>query len=221
MGQGMVLVVVVVTAMFVAIVVGAYFLVRILANKFNTQRDSWAMEADELKLNVERSANPFDKKMAGTRDGRKVSVEFYKMPTDDEGSFDEYAAVEVQITKPLAFSFEISKPEMLSQRAAMFFGNDNETGHEFFDKAFHVTCSDIDSLTAVLNVEMLDGENSTFLTDLMSARKKYHRVGITDQLVRLGVRATIGDSQAVEATIKKAIYLSERFEAAYDRYAKV
>ena len=51
--------------------------------------------------------------------------------------------------------------------------------------------------------------------DLMAARKKYHRVKATDSLISLSsLTADLDDASPIEPTLKKAIYIAERFEAA-------
>ena len=178
--------------------------------------------ADDLRLTVSRSGHPLYKKLTGKRGDRDVTVEPFGVFTGDSEnpSTDDYASVEVRFAQPLGFALEITKHEMLYQRVANFFASsDDKIGHEPFDKVFKIECSHMPSLLELLNVEMLDGETPTLLTDLMTARKKYHRVKVTDNSVCLGVRADIGDSSPIEPAITKAIYLAERFETATRKLA--
>jgi hypothetical protein len=222
LGQGMLLIGLVLIVILALVAGGAYVFVRVLASIINKRRDSWESAAAELKLTVDRSRNSLLKRLTGKRGDRDVMVEPFAVFTGDseDPSTDDYASVEVRFTQPLGFALEITKHEMLYQRVANFFASsDDKIGHEPFDKVFRIECSHMPSLLGLLNVEMLDGETPTLLTDLMMARKKYHRVKVTDKSVCLGVRADIGDSSPIEMTIAKAIYIAERFEAAARRLA--
>jgi hypothetical protein len=66
----------------------------------------------------------------------------------------------------------------------------------------------------LLNVEMSDGDHTTLVGELMAARKKYHRVKVTDSSICLGVMAELGNSTEIEAAIASATNIAERFEFA-------
>lgn len=212
-GKGILMFVGILLVTIGGVAVGGYVLVRLIAAVFNNRRDKWEGAGSELGLAPDGSSGGVVKRLTGARDGRGVTVEFYAVQTG-ETSTDDYAAVEVPIKASFAFSFEIKRPEMFYQKVAGFFSKDDRIGHEPFDDAFDIESSDRISLIELLNIEMLDGENSNLIGDLMAARKKYHRVKVTDTAICLGVRADIGDSGPIEPTIKKAIYIAERFEKA-------
>lgn len=207
---------VLVLVIFVLVGIGSYLAIRVIAHMFNSRRDSWVSGAEELGLSVDASAGGITKKMSGKRGDRDVTITHFAVQKSQYSS-DDYAAVEIAIRKAFPFSFMITKPELFYQRVANFFTSDDEIGHEDFDKAFEIECSDTRSMMELLNIEMLDGENSTLIGDLMGARKKYYRVKVSDRSVCLGVRADLGDSTAIEPAIQRAIYLANRFEAAAER----
>lgn len=220
MTQGLLMAGVFLIVLFALIGLGSYFFLRIYAGMINSRRDSWASAADDLDLKVDETKPYLIKEMSGVRDGREISVTHYAVQTGEYTS-DSYAAVELPITAPFIFSFELAKPEFAYQKVAEATGLfDDQTGHESFDKAFRIQCSDMPSLLELLNVEIPDGQSPTLLTDLMLARKRYHRVKISDTKVCLGVRADLGDSDPIEETIDKATYLVGRFEAAAGKFAQ-
>lgn len=195
-------------------VVGGYILVRVLAGIINRRRDSWELAARELGMSIDHPSGGLNKDMIGKRDGRSVRVTRYSVPRGKYSAY-HYAAVEVSMQLPTPFSFEIKRPEMFYQQVASFFSEDTAVGHEPFDKAFTVETSDTPSLMELLNVEMLDGENSNLIGDLLAARKKYHRVKATDNLISLSsLMSDLSDASPIEPTLQKAINIAERFEKA-------
>lgn len=213
LGEGMALMVAILIVTFLAMGVGAYIFIRVLAGVINGRRDIWERAAAELGLAIDHSSGAINKDMTGVRDGRSIRISRYAVPRG-ESSYDQYAAVEVSMELPLNFSFEITRPEMFYQKVASFFSEDTSIGHEPFDKAFLVETSDTPLLLQLLNAEMLEGENSNLIGDLMAARKKYHRVKATDKTITLGVRAELDDTSPIGPTLEKAIYIAGRFEKA-------
>lgn len=214
LGSGMALMVAVLVGTLVVLGIGGYILVRVLAGIINQRRDSWELSARELGMSIDHAPGGLNKDMIGTRDGRSVRVTRYSVPKG-EHSADHYVAVEVSMQLPLAFSFEIKRPEMFYQHVASFFSEDTAIGHEPFDKAFTIETSDTPSLMELLNVEMLDGENSNLLGDLMAARKKYHRVKATTSSLSLSsLMADLTDESPIEPALQRAILIAERFEKA-------
>lgn len=214
LGAGMALMVAVLVGTLVVLGIGGYILVRVLAGIINQRRDSWELSARELGMSIDHASGGLNKDMIGTRDGRSVRVTRYSVPKG-EHSADHYVAVEVSMQLPLAFSFEIKRPEMFCQQVASFFSDDVDIGHEPFDKAFSVETSDTPSLMELLNVEMLDGENSNLIGDLMAARKKYHRVKATTSSLSLSsLMADLTDASPIEPALQRAILIAERFEKA-------
>lgn len=210
MGLGTLLIVIMMAA-------GSYLFIRVIASHLNSRRDSWTATSTSLGLSPDQSRGVMLKTLTGNRGKHVVTVEPFAVPTGRYSS-DAYAAVEVKFETPLDFSVQISKPEMLYQKVAGFFNsNESEIGFDIFDKAFHVECSHLPSLQQLLNTEMLDGHSSTLLTDLMLANKKYYRVKMTDRSICLGVRAELTDTEIIEATIEKAIYLADRVAEARRR----
>ncbi len=213
-GEGMVMLVIVMVVIIAGTAIGGYIFVRVLAGIINQRRDSWELSARELGMSIDHPSGGLNKDMMGTREGRSVRVTRYSVPKG-EHSADHYVAVEVSMQMPIAFSFEIKRPEMFYQHVASFFSEDTTIGHEPFAKAFTVETSDTPSLMELLNVEMLDGENSNLIGDLMAARKKYNRVKATESSVSLSsLMADLTDASPIEPTLKKAINIAERFEKA-------
>ena len=214
LGAGMAMMVAILVVTFVALGIGGYIFVRVLAEIVNKRRDIWEKAAKDLGLSIDQASGAINKDMTGTRDGRSVRVSRYAIPRG-ESSYDQYAAVEVSMQLPLSFSFEIKRPEMFYQRVANFFSEDADIGHEPFDKAFSIETSDTPSLMELLSVEMLDGENSNLIGDLMAARKKYHRVKATTSSLSLSsLMADLTDASPIEPALQRAILIAERFEKA-------
>ena len=213
-GEGMVMLAVMVVVIIAGTAIGGYIFVRVLAGIINQRRDSWELSARELGMSIDHASGGLNKDMIGTREGRAVRITRYSVPRGEHSAY-HYAAVEVSIILPIGFSFEIKRPEMFYQHVASFFTEDTTVGHEPFDKAFTIETSDTPSLMELLNVEMLDGENSNLIGDLMSARKKYHRVKATDNLISLSrLMADLTDASPIEPTLQKAISIAKRFEQA-------
>lgn len=213
-GEGMVMMAVMMVLIIVGTAVGGYIFVRVLAKMINQRRDSWELAAAELGMSIDHASGGLNKDMIGTRDGRSVRITRYSV-SRGEYSADHFAAVEVAINAPFDFSFEIKRPEMLYQHVASFFSEDATIGHEPFDKAFTIETSDTPSLMNLLNVEMLAGENSNLIGDLMAARKRYHRVDATDRMISLSSMTTaIEDAGPIEPTLQRAIQIAKRFEQA-------
>jgi hypothetical protein len=193
--------------------VGAYVAVRLIAVVWNSRRDQWESPVAELGLTVDRSAPALQKPFIGDRRGHTVRVEYFSIPKS-RYSVTPCASAEVSFKKPLGFSLEITKPEWLHQKAANLVDSSRETGHELLDNAFRVRCSHTPSLMKLLNLEMMDGQNTTILNDLLMATRRYHRVWVTDRSVTLGLKAEPGTAEPINAAIEQAIYLIERFDAA-------
>jgi hypothetical protein len=192
---------------------GGYLFVRILASTLNSRRDSWEGSAHDLGFVVDRSAAAVYKPFSGERAGRKVTVSHFAVPRG-EHSADDYAAVEVSILPSLTFSFKIEKPEMLQIIAGLLGTDGPETGHDIFDKVFRVSSLNMPSLNAMLNVEMLDGQSPTLLTDLLLATKRFYRVKVNERSVTIGVKADFSRSDLIAPAIDRAVYLAERVEEA-------
>lgn len=213
-GAGMAMMLAILLVTMAVVGIGGYIFLKLFAGMINQRRDSWELAADQAGLSVDHASGGINKDMIGTRDGRSIRITRYSVPKG-KYSADHYVAVEVSINVPLNFSFEIKRPEMFYQKVASFFSEDTEIGHEPFDKAFSVETSDTPSLMELLNVEMLDGENSNLIGDLMAARKKIHRVMATDNSISLSSITTgIGDAGPIEPTLQRAILIAERFEKA-------
>ncbi len=194
--------------------IGGYIFVRVLAGIVNKRRDSWELAARELGMSIDHPSGGLNKDMIGTRDGRSVRITRYSVPKGKSSAY-HFAAIEVSMQLPIAISFEIKRPEMFYQHVASYFSEDTTIGHEPFDKAFTIETSDTPSLMELLNVEMLDGENSNLIGDLMTARKKYHRVNATDSVISLSsLMSDLTDASPIEPTLQKAINIAERFEKA-------
>lgn len=199
---------------FVVIGGGAYLFLRVFASLLNSRRDSWESSAQDLGLQVDRNAGTIYKPFTGMRKGKSVTVSHYAVMRDED-SADDHVEVKTSLAFALPFSFAIEKPEMFYQKVVAFFSpNDDDIGHEIFDKRFKVECSDVGDFNALLNVELSGGDSPTLLTDLLLAAKRFHRVKIDDSSVKLGFRADFSDSASIEPVIEKAIYLAERIEAA-------
>lgn len=213
-GGRMLMIAIFIVLFIVGSVGGGYIFIRILARMINKRRDSWELSARELGMSVDHAPGKFNKDIIGTRDGRSIRISRYSIPKS-RYTADTYAAVEVSMQLPLNLTFEIKRHEMLYQKVASFFTGDEAVGHEPFDKAFDVEMSDTPSLMELLNVEMLDGENSNLIGDLMAARKKYHRVRATETSITLSsLTENLDDASPIEPTLKKAITIAERFEKA-------
>lgn len=219
LGSGMAMFFVMLVVTLIVLGVGGYIFVRVLAGIINQRRDSWELAAAELGLSVDHTTGPINKDMIGTRDGRSVWISRYSVPRG-EYSADHYVAVEISINVPFDFSFEIKRPEMFFQQVASFLSEDTTIGHEPFDKAFTIETSDTRSLMELLNVEMLDGENSNLIGDLMAARKKHHRVKATDLVVSLSsLTPDPGDTTPIKPTFQRAVLIAKRFEQAARKIA--
>ena len=214
LGEGIALTFAILLGTTAVLGIGGYIFLRVLAGMINQRRDRWELAAAELGMSVDHVTGGLNKDMIGTREGRSVRITRYSVPKSKYSAYT-YAAVEVSMQMPIAFSFEIKRPEIFYQQVVSFFSEDATIGHEPFDKAFTVETSNTPSLMELLDVEMLDGENSNLIGDLMAARKKYHRVKATDSLISLSsLTADLDDASPIEPTLKKAIYIAERFEAA-------
>ena len=199
-----------------AVVVGAaaYFGLKIFASFLNSRQSSWEASAAGLGLSVDRSAAGIYKPLTGERNGRKLVVSYYSV-VRDEDSFDDHAAAEVALQHAVPFSFEICKTEMWIKRLAEDLNfRDPDTGHKIFDRAFDSSASDISSLNFLLNVEMLDGQTPTLLTDLRLTAKRFFRVKVTDKSVTVGSEADLSDAKQIEPAIERALYLADRVETA-------
>lgn len=213
-GAGIALTFAILLGTMVVLGIGGYIFLKVLAGMINQRRDSWELAASELGLSIDQSSGPINKDMIGKRDGRSVRISRYSVQKS-KYSADNYAAVEVSMQLPLSFSFEIKRPEMFYQQVASFFSEDTTVGHEPFDKAFDVETSNTPSLMELLNVEMLDGEYSNLIGDLMAARQKHHRVKVTPSLISLSsLMDDITDASPIEPTLKKAMVIAQRFEQA-------
>lgn len=213
-GEGMGMLVVMMVVIIAGTAIGGYIFVRVLAGTINQRRDSWELSARELQMSIDHASGGLNKDMIGTRDGRSVRVTRYSVPKG-EHSADHYVAVEVSMQMPIAFSFEIKRPEMFYQQVASFFSEDTTIGHEPFDKAFTIETSHTPSLMELLNVEMLDGENSNLIGDLMAARKKHHRVKATNTTISISsLMVDLTDASPIEPTLKRAMNIAQRFEKA-------
>lgn len=210
MTLGILLTIAIVLLTLVLVGVGAYFGLRIIASVLNSRRDTWESIAGRLGMTVDRNAASLRKPMSGIRGDYTVTVSYFAVQRS-ENSYDDYAAVEVPMTQPIDFTLRIEKTELFYQKVADFFSDTVETGHDAFDKVFRTESSKSTVLNQLLNVEMLDGESPTLLTDLMHAQKRYYRVIITDKSVTLGVRTDVGETEPIEKMITKVIYLIDRF----------
>ena len=204
--------------------VGAYVLLRIFASLYNSRQSGWESSAAPLGLSVDRNVLGMSKPLVGERDGVPVKVTYYTInPRATAGgayNADDCAQVEVPLKTPIPFSFEISRKEAFYQKvASKMFDYGELTGHEPFDDVFKTESSDMSSIQSLLNVEMLDAESSTLLTDLMNAAQKYQRVILTDRAVTLGIKAEFGQSELIAPVIDRAIYLASRVERASQQLA--
>lgn len=214
MAQGMLLMAVLFILTLVLCGVGGYFFLRHMIRWVKKGHAVWESTADELKLTVDNSSGPKIKPMSGTRNGRMVTVEHITIPYSDGSNTDHHAMVEVHFTTPLALSFEIKTSEKLHKMLAGLIKRNDETGREAFDAVFKAVSSDDNALFELLNIEMLDGQSTTLMTDLMLARKKAYIIKINNTLIGLRIRAGLGDSKLIEPTIGEAMYLADRFEKA-------
>jgi hypothetical protein len=217
MTRGLVYIGILMVLVFGLVGVGAYLFLRLLARLIKTRQDSWAIMADQLGFTVDALGAGIHKDMSGTRDGHAFKVSRFAVQRT-ENSADDYAAVEITFDAALPFSFKLEKAEMFYQRVGAFF-SEGETGHDPLDKAYKIETSDTNELMHLLNVEMLDGETPTLLTDLMSAQKTFYRVIVTDHSVCLGVKVDLGDAAPIEPAIKRDIYLANRIKAAVKKRA--
>ena len=211
--KGMLMIALIMVGTLIMVGIGAYVAVRLIAVVWNARRDQWEGPAAELGLTVDRSAAALQKPFIGERAGRPVKVEFFSIPKS-RYSVTPCVSAEVSFEKPLGFSLEMTRPELLYQKAANLVDSSRETGHELLDNAFRIRCSHIPSLMNLLNLEMMDGQNTTLLNDLLMAAKRYHRVRLTDKSVTLGLKAEPGTAGPINGAIEQAVYLVKRFEAA-------
>lgn len=217
--QGMATIAVMFIVSFVLIVIGGYVFVRIIAHVLNTYQNNWENSAKPLGLSVDKKAGGPYKPLVGERNGARISITHFSINprTTSVGvvSVDHCALVEVMLTPPLDFSFRTYRREtFLEESVAQMVDESDQVGHEFFDHVFKTGCSDLGSLRSLLNVQIMDAESSTILTDLVLAAKKYVRVVLTDRSLSLGIEAEFGDSELIEPVIAKAIYLASRVQRA-------
>lgn len=219
--QGMILAGVVIIASLVLAVVGFYFLLRILRGVLDRRRDRWEKMARALGLTVEntRPAKGVYKPLTGERDGLKLEINYYsinpQISTSGGYSADDCVEVRVFHAPPLNFSFDLARREMLYQKVGAFFNSSEDgIGHEALDKVFEIKSSNKPALVQLLEVEMLDRESSTLLTDLMLVAKKYNRVQISESFVTLGIKTDFSQPDLIESMIDKAIYLVSRVDSA-------
>lgn len=213
MRQGMLLMIVVMIIVFAGLGVGAYFFIRILASIVNRRRDEWEMIGTELGLTPDHKSGPINKDLVGTIDGLDVVVSRFAVPRG-EYSADQYASVQVMHGVSFPFSFKVERIEMLYQKVASFFAENDEIGHDAFDKVFRSESSNTISLLQLLNTEIPGGETATLLNDLMITQKSVHRIIVTDSSVTISVRFETNDTDLIRKCFAKAKYLAERLTAA-------
>jgi len=203
---------------FAVLGAGAYVFVRVLAKLINSRRNEWEDAAKSLHLEPDRSQGSVQKDLVGRRDGGSIRVSYYAVMRSEQSS-DPHASAEVSISPGFDHTFEISKLEMLYQRVAEMFDMTSGLGIDIFDKAFSVTSSDPKSLRDLLLLELPAGESPTLMTDLMHARKRFHRVLLTDSSATIGIEARSDQTDLIESAIERAIYLAKRAEAARSKLA--
>lgn len=196
---------------------GAYVLVRITASVLNARRDGWEKAGKALNLDTDKSQPSVQKDLIGVRDGRSVRVSYYAVMRTEHSS-DPYAAAEVGISPGFDHSFEITKHEMLYERVAEYLNPGADI--DVLNEGFTVEASDTAALRKLLLLEVPGGESPTILTDLMHARKRFHRVRLTDRGAVIGVKATSAETDRIETAINRAAYLAQRLEAARSILAK-
>ncbi len=212
-GWGMVMMVAILLGILILVSAGAYLFLRVFASLYNSRQRTWDSAADDLGLTIDTSKQSLHKDFLGNREGFDIRVSRYPVPRG-ESSWDDHVAVEVTLSEPFDFSFEIAKPEMAWQIARDFFADAHETGIGYLDKAFTVKCSHMPSLVELLTADISDAESTNLVNDLMRAKKNFFRVIFTGRTVTLGAKADIGDAAAANRIIEKAVDLAKRVYAA-------
>lgn len=213
MWQGMLLMIVIMIVVFAALGIGGYFFIRVLANIVNKRRDDWELIGSELGLMPDHNSGPINKDLVGKIDGYDVVVSRFAVPRGEYSS-DQYASVDVKHGVEFPFSFKVERIEMLYQKVASFFAENDEIGHDAFDKVFRSESSNTTSLLQLLNTEIPGGETATLLNDLMITQKSVHRIMVTDKSVTISVRFETNDTDLIRKCFAKAKYLAERLAAA-------
>lgn len=221
MWQGMLMVGAIIIGVILAIPLGAYIFVRVIAYVFVNRQKVWESSAAPLGLRVDQSdpGSGVYKPLIGERDGLAIKLTYYEiirsMGTDGGCSTDPYAQIEVRLAKPLGFALKLGKRETFYEKAVAWFREGGEAiGDKQFDSKFEIATSDMPALNALLNAEIPGGVSPNLMTDLLVATENYQRVRLTDRTLELGLLTEPGKPDLIAPLIEHASYLASRVEHA-------
>lgn len=189
---------------------GAYVFLRVFSGAMNSRQASWESAAAKIGAAADRNAAGIYKPFIGKRNGIDLIVTHYSIPRG-KTTFDDHVQVEAAFRVPLPFHFRIEKPEYAYQQVAKFVERHlvNDSAQSLETK-FEVESADRSSLGRLLSADISDGDATTLMVSLLRAGNALTRLIVNETGVMVGVKADLGDAEAIGNAVDIAVHLAER-----------